>query len=99
MARQDILLDQDGDLLIQDGDFVLGESDQQHVELIMTATKGSFLQHPTLGVNIASFINKQNTELSELRRSVEVNLKADGYKVNEFLFNPDFSFNIDYENE
>lgn len=87
----------DCDLVTLDGDFVIGESDDQHVELILTATKGSFLQSPDLGVDLPNFINKQNTSSADLRRAINVNLLADGYKVQNLTIGNDGSFNIDYE--
>jgi hypothetical protein len=96
MARHDIILNDQGDLLIKDGDFVVGESDQQHVELLLSATKGSFLQYPTIGVGLANYVNKQDVDMAELRRAIEVNLKADGYKVNKLITEAG-NFNVDYE--
>lgn len=87
----------DGDLDIQSGDFVINESDDQHVELILTAAKGSFLQSPNLGVDMPIFINKQNTSSTDMRRAINVNLLADGYKVLNLAIGEDGNFNIDYE--
>ena len=91
------MLNADGDLDIRNGDFVVGESDDQHVELILASTKGSFLQSPQLGVGLPNFINKQNNSSDDLRRAINVNLQADGYKVLSLTIGTDGMFNLDYE--
>lgn len=97
MKRTDIMLNQIGDLEIIDGDFVVSESDAQHVELLLSATKGSIRQYPDMGAGLANFVKKQNTAMAEMRRSIEVNLKADGYQVNDLIIDPSGQFNVDYE--
>jgi len=97
MKRTDILLNDLGDLRIENGDFVVGESDAQHVDLLLNSTKGSFLQNPEIGVGLINFLKKQNTSLADMRRSIELNLKADGYKVNKLTIDKTGEFNLDYE--
>ncbi len=48
----DILLDEDGDLLIVNGDFVIGESIDQEVGLILQSNKGEYKEFPTFGLNL-----------------------------------------------
>lgn len=97
MPRTDILLDEAGDLLIEVGDFVPGISDDQHVELLLSSTKRSIRQYPDIGVGLANYVKKQNTSLADMRRSIEVNLKADEYKVNRLSVDGTGGFIVDYE--
>lgn len=97
MARIDIALNDSGDLDIIDGDFVVSESDAQHVGLLLSATKGSIRQYPEMGVGLANYVKKQNTSMAEMRRSIEVNLKADGYQVNKLKVDSAGEFIVDYE--
>jgi hypothetical protein len=97
MARTDIMLNEAGDLDIIDGDFVVSESDAQNVELLLSATKGSLRQYPEMGVGLANYVKKQNTSTAEMRRSIEVNLKADGYRVNKLKVDSEGEFIVDYE--
>lgn len=97
MARTDILLDETGDLRAGDIAEAVGESDAQHVELLLSSTKGSIRQFPEIGVGLANYVKKQNTSLTGLRRSIEVNLKADGYRVDKLKFDAQGEFKLDYE--
>jgi hypothetical protein len=78
MEAQDILLTTDYDLAISDGDFVIGESDNQHIELIIQTATGAWKQFPTLGVGIIRYSGSTG-QINTLRREINVNLKADGY--------------------
>jgi hypothetical protein len=76
----DILLDESYDLQIANGDFVIGDSEAQHVELLLMATKGDFRQHPYVGVGIRKYINAPGAG-NELAREIGIQLELDGYKV------------------
>lgn len=78
MNTQDILLQTDYDLAIEDGDFVVGESDNQHIELIINTATGAWKQTPTLGVGIIKYSGSSG-QIGRLRTEINVNLKADGY--------------------
>jgi len=77
----DILLDNNLDLLIKNGDFVVDDAEQQHQELIMIATQGSFRESPLTGVGIVKYVK---TRLSvetrdKLRQKIRLQLQFDGY--------------------
>ncbi len=97
---KDILLDENNnyDLLFSDGDFAIGESDQQHVILIINTSLGSWKKSPTCGVGIIKYLCSAG-QGQELRRNMTVQLTADGYKVNQILLdeNPNgfFDYSID----
>ena len=76
---QDILIDDEADLRIENGDFVLGESDQQHVVLLINTFAGHWKQFPTCGVGIIQYLASSN-QGAALRRSINVQLTADGYR-------------------
>jgi len=97
MARKGILIGENGDLLIENGSLVLGESDAQHVDAIISACKGEFKELPALGVGIVSYLKKQNASLESIKREITVNLKADGYKANGFSINSAGAFNVNFE--
>ncbi len=95
MERTDILLDENNDYLAVDGDFAVGKSDEQHVSLLLSSTPGSWRRTPLVGVGLVNFAKKQNVALPEMRRAIEVNLKADGYQVKNISSGGEFT--LDYE--
>ena len=79
MAAQDILLDDDFDLSIgSDGDFTVGESDMQHIILLIESSVGSWKQFPTIGVGIGKYSGSSGKG-GQLRTEITANLKADGF--------------------
>lgn len=78
MARTDILLDENYDLIDLGDEWQEGESDQQHVELLMMANKGEFKEFPWIGFGaekrLKGVFNKKN-----IVRDVKVELEGDGY--------------------
>jgi hypothetical protein len=77
----DVLLDNDMDLAINAGDFVVGDSEEQHQQLILIASQGSFRESPLTGVNIASFIKTGFTaaQIDGLKQKIRLQLQYDGY--------------------
>lgn len=76
---QDILLDDDVDLDFFNGDFRVGPSDEQHLLLIVNFNEGSLKQFPLQGVGINSYSGSSG-QGATLKRSIQVNAEADGYK-------------------
>ena len=97
MARIGMLLGSDQDLLIENGSIVVGNSDDQNVSAIVSASKGEFKEFPALGVGIVTKLKKQNASLESLKREITVNLAADRYKVNGFSVNSTSEFNVNFE--
>ena len=81
MAK-DILLGDDGDLLIRDGDFVIGDSLTQDVSRILKLNKGSLKSDPLLGVNLIELMNSEASQTS-VETIVRLNLQRDGKDYNE----------------
>lgn len=77
----DIMLDNNLDLVIKDGDFVIDDSEQQHQELILIATRGSFRESPLTGVGIIKYIKSGFTvaAVDALRQKIRLQLQYDGY--------------------
>lgn len=82
MAKsKDILLDADGDIIIENGDFKIGDSDYQHLQDNIEAQKGWFRESSHLGCAV---LNKLNSAIdSAFLQTIRINLEADGYKVEE----------------
>ena len=97
---KDILLDDDFDLLIEDGDLVIGESDEQHIALILSTYQGGWKFDPLVGVGVRQYLaSSGNEEL--IKRNITVQLEADNYQVNKVALtktsNNDFSYFVDAE--
>lgn len=86
---KDILIDLggDGDLLVRDGDFVIGDSDQQNIKLLLEADKGQIRFWPFLGAGIRRQLGGSLDGAA--RREIQLNLQVDGY----------VSANVSYSNE
>ena len=85
MDIKDILLSNENELQTLRGDFLVGDSDAQHVQHIIEATKGNFLENPTIGVNIAEYRNG-NISLADLTKRVRLELQKDGYRLYKVYF-------------
>lgn len=91
MAK-DILLDKDGDLLIEDGDFLIGDSEQQDVELVFLNQKGEFKEHPLLGFGADTYLKKTDNNIEEFVRELELQLEFNGF------VNPEIDLSEGFEN-
>ena len=79
----DLLLDEDGDIQFdENGELVIGESEQQDVELILATRPGDWKEHPTTGVNIHQYIKSREAHAT-VAREVNLQLKNDGFKVSK----------------
>jgi len=77
----DVLLDNDLDLAIINGDFVVDDAEEQHQQLILIASPGSFRESPLTGVNIVSYIKTGFTmaQIDGLKQKIRLQLAYDGY--------------------
>ena len=91
---KDIILDDDLDLKIVNGDLVIGESDQQSIQLILNAFPGAWKEFPTCGVGIKQYQASTGQSLN-LKRNISVQLEADGFKVNAVTVTPNDADNFD----
>ncbi|MEX6627561.1 oxidase [Tenacibaculum pacificus] len=90
---KDLLLDENGDLLIQNGDFVIGNSSKQHQLSILTSAKGEFKEVPEIGVGIEAMI--ADDAYTDLLIEAKKNLEYDGMKINNIEFTREGKLNID----
>lgn len=98
MARQDILLDESYNMQTANGDFVAGDSDEQHVELLIVSNKAMFKQHPTAGAGLVRFVKGlEDRNIRQIRREIDVQLRADGYTMTEFGKDADGEIIVDYK--
>jgi hypothetical protein len=90
MIAQDFLLDENYDLLVVNGDFVIGVSDNQHIQDIIQSYIGWWKQFPLVGVGIQSYVNS-NGQDQALARSIQIQLQSDGFTVQnpQVTINPD----------
>ena len=75
----DLILTQDYDLQIKNGDFVIGDSQEQNVELMLMSKQGEFKLNPEAGCNILSAKNGVIGRL--LDREIRIQLEADGFQL------------------
>ena len=84
--RTDILLDENYDLIDLGDEWDEGESDQQHIELLMVANKGEFKEFPWIGFGaekrLKGVFNKK-----QIVRDVRVELENDGYTQYNLILN------------
>lgn len=74
----DILLDiETDDLRIENGDFVVGDSLDQEVGIILRLSQGELKEDPALGPGLFRLI-KTNTDEAELRQLAKWHLARDG---------------------
>lgn len=93
----DILLDTDGDLLIQNGDFVTGPSDDQHNEGVIVAAPGLIRCSPITGVAIFKKLKSRFTlaDSDKLKQDVQLQLQVDGCTSTKVVINSTIDFNAD----
>lgn len=84
MAFQDILLDEDFDLLIENGDFVIGESVNQDIALIINTWVGHWKKSPLIGVGIQNYLNSSGQSVT-IRRNISVGMDADSIIIDDLF--------------
>ena len=97
MLRQDILLDTDFNPLCANGDFVCGDSDEQHVELILISAKNTCKESPMVGAGLVSYLKSKDTSIDKMKREIRVQIEGDGYKYNSFDIDKEGNYALDYE--
>lgn len=76
---QDILIDTDGDLKIVNGDFAIGESTDQHLELLFASHPGEWKAHLQTGIGIGKSQNGLTDRF--LDTNIRDQLKGDGFEL------------------
>ena len=78
---KDILLNDDGSLMIKGGDFVAGESIIQRQAMLLAVHQGEFKHSPEVGVGISDLLLGE--ELLEYRHKIRNQFARDGLKINK----------------
>ncbi|AZI53909.1 oxidase [Epilithonimonas vandammei] len=78
---KDILLNEDGSLMIKDGDFVAGENIIQQQAMLLATHQGEFKHSPEVGVGISDLLLGE--ELLEYRHKIRNQFAMDGLKINK----------------
>lgn len=78
----DILLGDNDDVQILNGDFVVGESLDQEVGLILRLNKGELKEDPIMGCDLIRLI-KSNITQPELKQIIKLQLARDGKSYDE----------------
>ena len=86
----DYLCGSDGDLLIANGDFVVGISDEMHIQDTIISDLGWWKENPQDGVGIDKYMKSTGQE-QVLAREIKIQLENDGYTVNNPI--------VDFSNE
>ena len=88
----DILVNDNGSIIIKNGDFAIGHSNQQHQKHLLQFTKGSLKEHITTGVGAAQFIESE--DVAALLREIHVQFSGDGMTVQEIKIDDQGKLNI-----
>lgn len=78
----DILLDENDDLRIENGDFVVGDSIDQEVGLLIRLSKGGLKEDPILGCDLIRLMHGNITD-AEVKQIIKVQLARDGKSYDE----------------
>lgn len=91
----DLLLNTEGSLKVKNNDLVIGFSDQQNINDILSSSKGDWKRSPQTGLDADAIINSTATD-SDIKSQVTTQLKIDGFRVKavEVTRNEDRSINI-----
>lgn len=91
----DLLLNTEGSLKVKNNDLVIGFSDQQNINDILSSSKGDWKRSPQKGLDADAIINSTATD-SDIKSQVTTQLKIDGFRVKavEVTRNEDRSINI-----
>lgn len=75
---KDFSLNENNDIKIANGDVVIGDSDNQHVQLLAATSAGQWKQSPSAGMGLNRFLLGESTDVTKMLHIVDVQLKADG---------------------
>ncbi len=81
--------------IFNNGDFLLGESDQQHIQDIVESFPGWWKEYILLGVGIRSYNGSSGRE-QEIQTNIALQLRSDGYQVNDVApsYTPEGTLNL-----
>ena len=86
MSVLDLLLTEDFDLAFTpQGDVAIGESDAQHVQLLLQTNQGDWREDALVGVGVTRYLKAPYgpAQAAELGREITIQLERDGLRVLE----------------
>jgi hypothetical protein len=81
--RTDILLDDDFDLIDEGTEWAEGESDEQHVQLLVILGKADIKQYPYACFGANTWLKKRILNNDQFERALRIELEGDGYPAAE----------------
>jgi len=81
ISVKDLGLDEDNDFLFRNGDIDIQFSDESHVQDILYSDLSHWKQYPLLGVSLQRELNSKVSNQQVIKRKVQDQLSADGYKI------------------
>lgn len=97
MPRQDFLIGEDWDLVIENNTVKVGKSDDQHVKLLLETYRSNWTQYLLVGLGLARFINGNLG--GEFRREFKLQLDADQYEAVNMTVDASGKINVKYESK
>ena len=98
MAKDFLLDDADGDLLVRGGDLVIGAGDQQHLYHVLLSHPGHFRQAPLTGAAVGDWL-EEDSDTGALRAAIEQQVVQDGARIQALTVRPagDFDLTATYD--
>ncbi len=96
---KDFISKDTADIAIKDGDFLVGYSDQHHIEDLVRSEKGEYKQNPLTGIGIVNYINAPLTRevKTRLEKDIRLQLTADSFEITQVAVENFESIIIDAE--
>jgi len=94
MISYDLILDSNNDLIIENGDFAAKQSDDQHIQAMLQASKGQFYENPLFGYGITTKLNSPVRRSVE-KRSIRQEAKNDNYNITYLTVSDELEITID----
>lgn len=91
----DLLLDDKYDLQIESGDLVIGNSDNQHQNLLLATEPGAWKENPLVGVGAINYL--ENESVADLMYAIRTQFTADGMQIHAINQDDDGKININAE--
>lgn len=93
---KDIIIDDEFDLIFTNGDFLVDNSKDQSVQMLLLSAQGEWKEHPEAGADIRRAQNGVIDQL--LERNIRVQLEADKFNLDKLTINENgFQISGDYE--
>ncbi|MGH2643542.1 MAG: hypothetical protein ACRDE2_06320 [Chitinophagaceae bacterium] len=78
---QDIMLSNTYDLNVANGDFAIGESIEQHQQLLLLTNPGEWKENPEAGIGVSNYLLDETP--ADLKRAIRMGFNADGMTVDQ----------------